>query len=114
MTSANPFKLAHGMDLFEFLAKHPEILAQFQNAMAERSQAETGPLLLSRYNGFNTVRSLMDVGAGNGALLGQIVREYPHIIPAINFDLQEVVNISPAYPGEQIPTVLVIPAFLSS
>ena len=99
LTGADPFTLAHGMNYFEYMAKHPDVLAIFQNAMAERNKAETGPLLLTRYKGFDTVRSLVDVGGGNGAIVAQIVRYFPHITRAINYDLPEVVDLSPAYPG---------------
>ena len=50
-------------------------------------------------DGFNAIQgTLVDVGGGNGAMTGEIVKEYPHI-KAINFDLPHVVAKAPKYAG---------------
>ncbi|KAL0452358.1 UNVERIFIED_CONTAM: Caffeic acid 3-O-methyltransferase [Sesamum latifolium] len=48
--------------------------------------------------GFEGVKSLVDVGGGVGASLKMILSKYPSI-KAINFDLPHVIQDAPSYPG---------------
>ncbi|KAL0452359.1 UNVERIFIED_CONTAM: Caffeic acid 3-O-methyltransferase [Sesamum latifolium] len=48
--------------------------------------------------GFEGVKSLVDVGGGIGASLKMILSKYPSI-KAINFDLPHVIQDAPSYPG---------------
>ncbi|KAJ0967135.1 hypothetical protein J5N97_024052 [Dioscorea zingiberensis] len=54
--------------------------------------------MLETYNGFESLKVLVDVGGGLGATLGIILSKYPHI-KGINFDLPFVVSEAPAIPG---------------
>lgn len=54
--------------------------------------------ILETYSGFEGLKSLVDVGGGNGSILNMIVSKYP-FINGINFDLAPVIEKSPSYPG---------------
>jgi len=56
--------------------------------------------VVSKYKGFDGVKSLVDVGGGDGSILSRIISKHPHIIKAINFDLPSVIiNASSASSG---------------
>ncbi|KAK9026124.1 hypothetical protein V6N11_038970 [Hibiscus sabdariffa] len=54
--------------------------------------------ILETYDGFEGIKTLVDVGGGIGASLHAIVSKYPSI-KGINFDLPHVINNAPSYPG---------------
>jgi SAM-dependent methyltransferase len=66
-----------GTGVFEFLAQHPESAAAFDRAMSERTAA-CAPSVAENYD-FSDVRSVVDVGGGNGTLLVEILRTHPHL-----------------------------------
>jgi SAM-dependent methyltransferase len=76
-TGAPGFDTAFGTGMFEFLADHPENAAAFDAAMAERTAA-FAPSVAGAYD-FSDVRSVVDVGGGNGTLLVEILRRHPHV-----------------------------------
>ncbi|KDO38909.1 hypothetical protein CISIN_1g034578mg [Citrus sinensis] len=51
-----------------------------------------------KVDGFNNIRSMVDVGGGTGTVLAEIVKSYPHI-KGINFDLQHVIATAPTHEG---------------
>ncbi|KAK9225749.1 hypothetical protein WN943_010793 [Citrus x changshan-huyou] len=54
---------------------------------------------MSHYKeGFDSIRSLVDVGGGTSGALAEIVKSYPHI-KVINFDLPHVVATTPMCEG---------------
>lgn len=91
------FELAYGMNEFEYMHSHPEHLSVFQAAMTDHAN-QLLPLLLAKYQGFKTVRKLMDVGGGEGTILARILARYPHV-QGVNFDLPEVVATAPRHRG---------------
>jgi len=91
------FELAYGMNEFEYMHSHPEHLSVFQAAMTDHAN-QMLPLLLAKYQGFKTVRKLMDVGGGEGTILARILARHPHI-QGVNFDLPEVVATNPRHRG---------------
>jgi hypothetical protein len=91
------FELAYGMNEFEYMHSHPEHLSVFQAAMTDHAN-QMLPLLLAKYQGFKTVRKLMDVGGGEGTILARILARHPHI-QGVNFDLPEVVATNPLHRG---------------
>ena len=54
--------------------------------------------ILEKYNGFEGLGSLVDVGGGTGATINTIVSKYP-TIKGINFDLPHVIEDAPSYTG---------------
>ena len=86
-----PFKMAHGMHLWEYQAKQMNALEVelFHQGILNHSRLSMNTIL-EKYEGFKDVRVLVDVGGGLGSTLGAITERYPHI-HGINFDLPRVI-----------------------
>jgi SAM-dependent methyltransferase len=69
--------IAFGMGIFEFLAHHPGNAATFDAAMSERTAA-FAPSVADTYD-FSDIRSIVDVGGGQGTLLAEILRRHSHL-----------------------------------
>ncbi len=76
-TGTPGFNLETGIGVFEFLAQHPEKASNFDAAMAERTAA-FAPSVADCCD-FSDIRSVVDVGGGNGTLLVEILRRHPHL-----------------------------------
>jgi SAM-dependent methyltransferase len=76
-TGTPGFDTAFGANIFEFLPRHPENLANFNAAMAERTAAFAPSVAES--DDFSGVRNIVDVGGGNGTLLVEILRRHSHL-----------------------------------
>jgi O-methyltransferase domain len=76
-TGVPGFELEFGSDLFAFLGQDPGAAAIFDAAMAER----TGGYATSVADGhdFSDVRTIADVGGGDGTLLVEILRRHRHL-----------------------------------
>jgi hypothetical protein len=84
-----PFKHVHGIGLFESLAQNPDGSAVFQASMVDRSNREaTGVAAAYGFTGF---RRLVDVGGGQGVLLGTILTAAPRL-RGVLFDQPTVVE----------------------
>jgi len=70
-----PFERTHGSSFFGYLEQHPEQAAVFQSSMASRSRREAAAVVAS-YS-FSRYRRIIDIGGGNGTLLGQILAATP-------------------------------------
>ncbi|KAA8544821.1 hypothetical protein F0562_019588 [Nyssa sinensis] len=92
-----PFQKAHGVNFFEYAAKDPKMGRMFDQSMACHSKMAF-EMVFKVYTGFKQVKELMDVGGGNGTLLGRIVSTYPNV-RGINFDLPHVIADAPNFPG---------------
>jgi hypothetical protein len=66
-----------GMDSFEYFADHPEEGAVFDEAMG--SFTAMAALAVAAAYDFSSMRTLIDVGGGEGALLTGILRANPHL-----------------------------------
>jgi len=86
-TGEAPFRKAHGVSLFEYLGKHPEAAAIFNESMTSVSRTEN-PAVAAAYS-FSGVRTLVDVGGGHGSLLAAILRANPKL-KGVHFDLPSV------------------------
>src|SRR6202521_1618042 len=86
-TGENPFLKAHGVPLFEYLEKHPEDLKIFGDSMTGVSSTEN-PAISAAYK-FSGIRTLVDVGGGNGSLLATILKANPKL-KGVLFDLHSV------------------------
>lgn len=76
-TGGSGFDAAFGQGLFEFLAERVDNAAAFDAAMSERT-AGFAPSVAASYD-FSHVRRVVDVGGGDGTLLGEIVRRHAHL-----------------------------------
>jgi len=69
-------KLAHGGTLWDSIARDPDFAARFNDAMAGNSEQVAE--LVGRLD-FATARLIVDVGGGEGALVGRILKSHPHL-----------------------------------
>jgi SAM-dependent methyltransferase len=84
--------LAHGMSIFEFVETHPELAKGFHAAMSERT-AQFAPSVAAGYD-FSAMRTVADIGGGNGTLLAAILRANGHL-RGVLFDQPAVVANAP-------------------
>ncbi|XP_028805806.1 isoliquiritigenin 2'-O-methyltransferase-like [Neltuma alba] len=91
------FKKVHGMSMFEYMETDPTFKPLFHRAMADISAMHMRKIL-ETYNGFEGISTLVDVAGGIGQSLKMITSKYPSI-KGINFDLPQVVQHAPSYPG---------------
>lgn len=99
MTSDNPFRMAHGMHMFQYAQTNPAYLQLFRASTREFSTPAVQAFLESYHDGLASVRKLVDVGGSSGLLLSHIVQKHPHI-HGVNFDLPEVVAENSNIPGK--------------
>lgn len=81
------FRFAYGEEFFPFIAKHPEHAATFNNFMTELA-ARRSPLGLYDFSTFGTI---VDVGGGQGFMLGSILQGNPNT-RGILFDMPQVIE----------------------
>jgi hypothetical protein len=87
-TGEMPFLKAHGIPPFEYLEKHPEDLKIFGETMSSVSSTEN-PAIAAAYK-FSGIRTLVDVGGGNGSLLATILKANPKL-KGVLFDQPSVI-----------------------
>ena len=81
------FDRVFGEGVFDYLGKHPDEAATFNEGMTGfTEQAATAILLAYDFSGFNVI---LDVGGGHGALLGAILKQTPKA-RGILFDTPQV------------------------
>lgn len=83
MTGNSAFKLAHGMELFEYLRQDQSASAIFHDNMEARTSQEA--LAVTEAFDFSSVRRIADVGGGQGVLALTIARANPGL-SAVVFD----------------------------
>nr|AQX17822.1 hydroxycinnamic acids/hydroxycinnamoyl CoA esters OMT [Pinus sylvestris] len=93
------FKKANGAEIWSYASDHPDFNNLFNNAMACNARIVM-KAILSKYQGFHSLNSLVDVGGGTGTAVAEIVRAYP-FITGINYDLPHVVATASSLSGVQ-------------
>ncbi|MBY0228156.1 MAG: methyltransferase [Gemmataceae bacterium] len=88
-TGAPAFDKVYGEGVFDWLGKHPEAAATFDLAMVGVHGTESAAIA-EGYD-FSGIRTLVDVGGGNGSLLSAIKAKWPHL-KGVLFDLPHVVE----------------------
>ena len=88
-TGENAFRIAHGTSVWEHRERHPDDSVAFDRAMAAVTRRVIRPLL-DAYD-FGRFGTIVDVGGGNGALLGAIVERHPSV-KGVLFDQPHVVE----------------------
>lgn len=86
-TQRSAFEKIHGTPLFDFLSRDPERGRLFDSAMTGVHGRETAAML-EAYD-FSGIRTLADVGGGNGSVLSAVLTHYPDM-RGILFDLPAV------------------------
>jgi hypothetical protein len=69
------FDKVYGMPVFDFLSKHPEKAKVFDDAMVGVHGRESAAML-DAYD-FSKIRTLADIGGGNGSLLTAVLNRHP-------------------------------------
>lgn len=86
---ASPFERTFGVDLYAYLAQHPEAAKRYDAAIDVFTQVEAEAL--SRAYDFTDAKTVLDVGGGRGALLAALLERWPHLEGTL-FDLPHVVE----------------------
>ncbi|CAL9030611.1 unnamed protein product [Prunus brigantina] len=92
-----PFSQAYGMNVVEYVGKDERFGGVFKDSMKEFNPIFMKKIL-ETYKGFVGLKTLVDVGGGDGTILNMIISMYP-AIKGFNYDLPSVVEKSPSYPG---------------
>ena len=95
----NPFALAFGQHLFEYLPTHPDDAVLFDAAMNGFHGPETDAVL-DAYS-YAGVSTLADIGCGNGTVLTATLRRHPSL-NGVFFDQPDVVERARAAADEDI------------
>lgn len=94
---STPFERVTEMKGFEYMAYDPRFGAIFNKAMKDTSTILMTEIL-KHYDGFNNLKTLVDVGGGLGGNLYMIVSKHKNI-KGINFDLPNMIRRAPQFPG---------------
>jgi hypothetical protein len=90
-TGKPAFDKVYGIRPFDYLSQHPEQGANFDAAMTSVHGRET-PAMLAAYD-FHGVRTLCDIGGGNGSLIIATLLKHP-AIQGMLYDLAPVIERS--------------------
>src|SRR6476619_3424948 len=88
-TGKKGFDRVFGKPIFDYLAERPEQAALFDAAMVSIHGGET-PAMLDVYD-FSSLRTLADIGGGNGSVLLAILKKHPQL-RGILYDLPNVIG----------------------
>ncbi|CAI9299244.1 unnamed protein product [Lactuca saligna] len=95
-----PFEAAHGVDLWKFASANSSHSKLINDAMACDARNAVRAVIGGCPEVFEGLKTVVDVGGGDGTALGLIVEGCPWI-KGINFDLPHVVSVAPAWKGVQ-------------
>nr|BAJ72588.1 7'-O-demethylcephaeline/cephaeline O-methyltransferase [Carapichea ipecacuanha] len=87
---ATPFVTAHGKSFWDYTSRDPEFRKLFDEAMAGDSELISKVLVTEFKYVFEGLKSLVDVGGGNGTLARSIAKAFPNLKCTV-FDLPEAV-----------------------
>jgi hypothetical protein len=76
-TGEPAFTTAHGLDFFDYLARHPAVGARFDAVMAKQSGPEN--LAVAKAYPFGAAGRVMDIGGGRGGFLATLLGTYPNL-----------------------------------
>ncbi|XP_030952031.1 caffeic acid 3-O-methyltransferase-like isoform X2 [Quercus lobata] len=97
LEGGNLFKKVHGMPMFQYMDGDPTFKEMFFKIMDDHSTMIMKKIL-EVYQGFEGLKSLVDVGGGIGKCMNMIISKNP-TTKGINFDLPHVIQKAPSYPG---------------
>ena len=88
-TSETAFSKVHGMEVFDYLARHEEDARLFNSVMSQGSAALAAEIVAG-YD-FGRFQSIVDVGGGHGLLIASLLDAVPKA-RGVLFDLPEVID----------------------
>jgi SAM-dependent methyltransferase len=88
-TGESAFEKVYGKPIFDFFVENPEPGRLFDQAMTGVHGRETGAML-EAYD-FTGIKTLADIGGGNGSVITAILKKYP-AMQGIIFDLSGVME----------------------
>ena len=88
-TGQTAFDHVYGEGCFDYLAKHPDESAAFNEGMTGFSTA-IGAAVADAYD-FSSIGTIVDVGGGHGVLLATVLKKYPEL-KGVVFDAPHVVE----------------------
>ncbi|KAG4114297.1 hypothetical protein ERO13_D12G037100v2 [Gossypium hirsutum] len=94
----SPFETAHGKDVWSYAEENPGHSKLIDEAMACDARVAVRALIEGCPRVFDGIKSLVDVGGGNGTALSMLVKAFPWM-HGINFDLPHVVAVAPKVDG---------------
>lgn len=94
----SPFEGAHGDDIWKYALANPVHSKLIDDAMACDAKLVVPEIVEGCPEVFDEVKTLVDVGGGNGTTLQMLVKAFPWI-QGINFDLPHVVSVAPESEG---------------
>ncbi|GLJ15169.1 hypothetical protein SUGI_0248030 [Cryptomeria japonica] len=97
LEGCNPFVKVYGISPWEYVGSNAEANKLFNEAMACDTK-DVMASVVKMYDGFRSVRSVVDVGGGVGSALSVILAQHSQI-QGINFDLPHVIATAPPIPG---------------
>ncbi len=92
-TGLTAFENFHGMPIFDYFAKHPDMAALFSESMVGIHGPEP-PAVAQAYD-FSGFKTIVDVGGATGNMLAHILSRYPQP-KGILYDLPHVTPHAPA------------------
>lgn len=109
-TGEPAFERVFGMGAFEYFASHPDEAAVFDEAMSSFT-ATSARALASAWD-FSSVRTMIDVGGGDGALAVGVLEAHPHLAATV-LDLPRVARAAEARLTSASPSVAARAAFVA-
>jgi hypothetical protein len=88
-TERSSFELRHGVKMFTWLEQHPDEAAAFDRMIALVNAGE--PEAVAEAYDFGAVRTVVDVGGGNGTLLAALLARHPGV-HGVLFDQPSVIG----------------------
>ncbi|KAH7576892.1 hypothetical protein JRO89_XS01G0171800 [Xanthoceras sorbifolium] len=92
------FEKAFGRSVWDMTSEDHRFNKMFNDGMASMGKILIKEMVKGYKDGFDCLRSLVDVGGGIGGMISEVVKSYPHI-KGINYDLPHVIATAPVYDG---------------
>ncbi|XP_022744845.1 caffeic acid 3-O-methyltransferase-like [Durio zibethinus] len=99
LDGGNVFERLYGvqMPVYQYMSLNSEMARKFDSTMTNISKIVMKKVL-DKYQGFQGITTLVDVGGGYGITLSMIISMYPSI-RGINYDLPHVIQGAPSFCG---------------
>jgi hypothetical protein len=97
LSGENAWQSTYGKNLWTSLNENPALNKSFNACMGAATTIDL-TILVTKYEGFKDIKTLVDVGGGSGKALETIISSHPHI-HGINYDLPRVIANAPIIPG---------------
>ncbi|KAE8672022.1 heterodimeric geranylgeranyl pyrophosphate synthase small subunit [Hibiscus syriacus] len=94
----SPFEAANGKDVWSYAEVNLSHSKLIDDAMACDAKLAVSAIIEGCPQVFDGIKSVVDVGGGNGTALSMLVKAFPWI-HGINFDLPHVVAVAPKVDG---------------